>query len=237
MTGSKLAPEGYEVIPNVFDEHAIAGLRGHCSEFKFSAGTRNLLDHAWARELAHETKVKTYADLLLGKRATPVRAILFDKRPGTNWNLGWHQDTKIAVRLLKGGHRSGKDFPSIKGYSAWSVKEGTLHVKPPVEVLESMLAVRIHLDDCPESNGPLSVVPNSHNRGLINADEARNLVASNGVRACLCKAGDIVLMRPLILHSSPKATLPTHRRVIHIEYCSSTLPSPIAWGFEPVPIG
>jgi len=33
-------------------------------------------------------------------------------------------------------------------------KAGVIHVQPPVEILASMPALRIHLDDCKEANGP-----------------------------------------------------------------------------------
>ena len=36
--------------------------------------------------------------------------------------------------------------------------------KPPLPVLESMLAVRLHLDSCTESNGPLRISPGTHHR-------------------------------------------------------------------------
>jgi hypothetical protein len=35
---------------------------------------------------------------VLGSKCHPVRAILFDKSPGQNWSLGWHQDRTIVVR-------------------------------------------------------------------------------------------------------------------------------------------
>ena len=31
-------------------------------------------------------------------------------------------------------------------------------------------------------------------------------------------------MSPLLLHASSKATRPDHRRVIHLEFCSASLP-------------
>ena len=33
-----------------------------------------------------------------GKAARPVRAVLFDKNPATNWSLAWQQDRTICVR-------------------------------------------------------------------------------------------------------------------------------------------
>jgi hypothetical protein len=41
--------------------------------------------------------VGAIAASIIGAAARPVRAILFDKTPATNWSLGWHQDRTIAV--------------------------------------------------------------------------------------------------------------------------------------------
>lgn len=35
---------------------------------------------------------------LIGGSSFPVRAVLFDKTPETNWSVGWHQDRTVAVR-------------------------------------------------------------------------------------------------------------------------------------------
>jgi hypothetical protein len=32
-------------------------------------------------------------------------------------------------------------------------------VHPPAEILDKMLTLRVHLDDCGEENGPLRVIP------------------------------------------------------------------------------
>jgi hypothetical protein len=66
--------------------------------------------------------------------------------------FAWHQDRAIAVR----------DRVDVPGFGPWSVKAGLVHVEPPVDILERMLAVRLHLDDCGEDNGPLRVLPGSH---------------------------------------------------------------------------
>jgi len=42
--------------------------------------------------------IRAIARRYLGDAAQPVRAIMFDKTPGANWSLGWHQDRTIAVR-------------------------------------------------------------------------------------------------------------------------------------------
>jgi hypothetical protein len=41
--------------------------------------------------------------------------------------------------------------------------------------------------------------------------------------------GGVLLMRPLLLHASQKATRPARRRVIHLEYAACDLPSGLDW--------
>ena len=45
--------------------------------------------------------------------------------------------------------------------------------------------------------------------------------------------GDILAVRPLLLHMSRKSARPSHRRVIQIEYAASPLPLPLAWYEQP----
>ena len=42
-------------------------------------------------------------------------------------------------------------------------------------------------------------------------------------------AGDALLMRPLLLHSSGRLRTASHRRVIHIEYAAFALPGGLQW--------
>ncbi|WP_363285187.1 phytanoyl-CoA dioxygenase family protein [uncultured Sphingomonas sp.] len=93
---------------------------------------------------------------LIGSAARPVRALLFDKRDASNWALGWHQDRTIEVA----------ERLDIPGYGPWTVKQGRLHVSPPIDVLETMLTVRLHLDPVGPDNAPLEVAPGSHRWGL-----------------------------------------------------------------------
>jgi len=105
-----------------------------------------------------------------------------------------------------------------------------VHVQPPVRVLEKMLTVRLHLDDCFEDNGPLQVLPGSHRLGLIDLESIARLRERLSPVSCTVGAGGVVLMQPLILHASPTASSPSHRRVIHIEYASDdALPVGIEW--------
>ncbi|WP_373547413.1 phytanoyl-CoA dioxygenase family protein [Chamaesiphon sp.] len=92
-----------------------------------------------------------------------------------------------------------------------------------------MLTVRIHLDCTDELNGALKVISGSHRQGkLSNLEIARWKQVSTGI-SCNCEAGRILLMRPLLLHASSIAIVPSHRRVIHLEYASCQLPGGLEW--------
>jgi hypothetical protein len=149
----------------------------------------------------------------------PVRAIYFDKSAEGNWLVPWHQDLTIAVC------RRGE----VPGFGPWSVKEGVPHVQPPVELLEQMLTVRIHLDDADETNGALRVLPRSHRLGRLSAERIRELRANEVEHLCAARAGDVLLMRPLLLHASSRSTNERHRRVLHIEYAAFSLPTELQW--------
>lgn len=91
-----------------------------------------------------------------------------------------------------------------------------------------MLALRLHLDDCGEKNGPLRVIPKSHVHGLLTDDEIL-AYPKDGAITCTANRGDAILMRPLLLHASSPATKPSNRRVVHIEYAAEALPIGLEW--------
>ncbi len=139
-----------------------------------------------------------------------VRGIYFDKTPEANWLVPWHQDLSIAV----------KQRLDVSGYGPWSTKEGVPHVQPPAELLEAMVTLRLHLDNCDESNGPLRVIPGSHRMGRLEAADIVKTRSNQKEVICSMQAGDALLMRPLLLHASSEASVPVHRRVIHLEYAT-----------------
>lgn len=210
---------GYGRVPNLITEGEVQSLMTQLPTIDGQAGTRSLLDHGWCRALALDPRLLGLATQLLGAEPRPVRAILFDKVPGRNWNLGWHQDTKIAVREAR---------PELAGFSGWSEKEGVVHVLPPVEILESCVALRLHLDPCPASNGPLQVIPNSHRLGLRTEVSDEEI---SRAETLIAEAGDVVWMRPLVFHGSPRSEVADHRRVVHIEYCAAELPAGLEWAW------
>lgn len=181
---------------------------------------RNLLATVPAvARLACSPELRSVIGPVLGRAAFPVRAILFDKVSGANWRVGWHQDQIIPVAARK----------EVPGFSAWSIKENVPHVRPPAAVLERMLSLRIHLDDCPGTNGALRVIPGSHANGILDEEQIKRISAEVQPITCEVKRGDVLAMRPLLLHSSAPASEPSHRRVIHLEYAAEPLPGGLEW--------
>jgi ectoine hydroxylase-related dioxygenase (phytanoyl-CoA dioxygenase family) len=96
-----------------------------------------------------------------GSGAFPYHATLFDKSPTSNWLVVWHQDTALPLRERK----------ALAGWGPWSVKEGVNYAHAPASALRQVLALRVHLDDSTEHNGPLRVLPGTHTRGVLSDEE------------------------------------------------------------------
>lgn len=214
-----LTIHGVELIHSLLGESSIQSLKEEFSRLSTEAGSpcvRHVLDRSEPiRDLA------TSPGLLgsLPNEHQAVRCILFDKTPDSNWPVAWHQDLTIAVKTQH----------SIPGYDNWSIKDNVTHVQPPIELLEQMVTVRIHLDDTPPENGALRVITGSHQKGRIPSDQIPALTQNN-LSTCSCKPGDALLMKPLILHASNRSLAPDHRRVIHIEYANpSSLDESLEW--------
>lgn len=169
--------------------------------------------------LARDGRIGTVAASIIGASSRPVRAILFDKTAETNWSLGWHQDRTICVR----------ERAEVAGYGPWTVKGGMQHVAPPFDLLSRMVTLRIHLDDVPEGNAPLLIVPGSHKLGRIAEAEMDDVVSRLGQQLCLAEAGDIWAYATPIVHASKAATRPARRRVLQVDFSGDDLPGELDW--------
>lgn len=208
------------VVPSFTIDRLLDELSPRAAGGETRGGVRNLFGVAPAvGALAKSIPVRSVAERVLGPHCFAVRAILFDKTPATNWKVIWHQDLTIAVRARG----------VAAGFGPWSEKAGVPHVQPPPEVLERMLAVRVHLDDCGVENGPVRVLPGSHRAGRLSPEAIDQWRASTAAVECLAERGAILAFRPLILHASSPATLPAHRRVVHFEFAAEDLPEPLDW--------
>jgi hypothetical protein len=181
---------------------------------------RNLLDASpEVRELANSDAVRELVEPVLGAHFFPVRGILFDKIPDANWKVPWHQDVTIAVQ----------ERVDADGFGPWSVKADVLHVQPPASILENMLTVRLHLDNCGEENGALRVIPGSHTLGKIPEEEISARRENSPEQVCAVGLGGALLMRPLLLHASSPSRVPGHRRIVHLDFASVALPAGLRW--------
>lgn len=230
LTQSKVIKEfeqnGFALVRNPFSDAQIEALTEAIESFResqksaVSAGFRNLLKEcSTVKEFAKSREIREIVVALQGEKSKPVRSICFDKTPASNWYVTWHQDLSIAV----------EQRIDTEGFGPWSVKEGTIHTQPPREILENIVSLRIHLDPCPAENGAIKFIAGSHADGILESAEVPKRAETGSVTVCPAEKGDVILMHPLILHSSSKSTAPDHRRVLHLEFSAIDLPNGLNW--------
>lgn len=228
LAGERLAvlefeKDGVELRESVLSAETIALVKSDIDldseKFKIF-GVRNLEKRfASISTLVLDDMVTSIASECLKGQAKLVRALFFDKTPEKNWYVTWHQDKTVALN-----RKIDKEE-----WSQWSMKDGAHHVQPPVEVLNQMVTLRLHIDSTNEDNGCLKVIPGTHREGILKQEAIDKKVKQQPYASCVVGAGGAVIMRPHILHSSSKAKNPSHRRVVHLEYSSYALPSGVSW--------
>ncbi|MCZ7645612.1 MAG: phytanoyl-CoA dioxygenase family protein [Planctomycetota bacterium] len=158
-----------------------------------------------------------FLKLALASKPRLVRILLFEKSGEARWFVGWHRDETIPVKA----HRPNRSM------LPHSVKEGVPHVRATRGVLKRMLSLRFHLDATNADSGPLLVFPGSH---LATDLDSPYPSSTEGSTVCLAQPGDVLAMRPLLLHSSPKPQAPARRRVLHLEFSANQrLPGGYEW--------
>jgi hypothetical protein len=188
------------------DPGTAAGAVRHRSGAVFAA--RGLLSSIPAlREAVHAAGLTELATVHLGKDAVPIDALFFDKRSAMNWVVPGHQDRLMPQAEVGGPLRR--------------MKHGLAYAEPAVGVLTSLIALRLHFDDCDAMTGALGVVPGTH-RALVPELEIANIPFAR-YRPCAFAAGDVMLMKPLLLHRSSPSTSSGPRRVLHVVYAPRPL--------------
>jgi hypothetical protein len=191
-------------------DHLTAALT-HGDVPRTRAGARHLMAHPAVAALANDTRLIDLAKPWLGPVAIPFRATLFDKSLDTNWLIPWHQDTALPLAAK---------FDRL-GWGPWSSKSGANYAHASASALSRVVALRVHLDASTAGNGPLRVIPGSHRHGILTDAAVLEFAATHEPVACAADRGAIIAMRPLLIHSSSKATTSEPRRVLHIEYADS----------------
>jgi hypothetical protein len=206
--------EGHRIFEAVFSSFEMQQLLAALSTANLTrtkAGARHVLRVPAVRELASDIRMLDLAAGFLGPGAVPFRATLFNKSPGANWLVVWHQDTALPLQ-----RRMESDE-----WGPWSTKADILYAHAPAWALQRVIALRVSLDDSSANNGPLRVLPDTHRAGLLSDAEIERLARDVEPADCLAPSGGVIAMRPLTVHASSKATSDQPRRVLHIEYASA----------------
>ena len=220
MLLKRLDADGFACVAGVLTDDDCAAIADKIAALdSVSAGTRCLLTQAWCRELAHRLQAHSLIAQAIPAQFMAVQCTYFEKSVERNWLVPIHQDLSIPVAARV-------EHDALRG---WSEKEGNVFVQPPPELLERLVAVRVHLDPCNETDGPLQFMPGTHRQGRIGADEARQRRQAGTLVSCTMARGDALLMRPLVLHASSKADGGSRRRVLHFVFGPQELPYGLEW--------
>jgi ectoine hydroxylase-related dioxygenase (phytanoyl-CoA dioxygenase family) len=209
--------QGWTVVPTRIDSETLCRLRDEILPGG-AAGSRCLLDHSLVKETVIRLREELAENGQLPSGTVAIQAVGFDKTPEINWKVAWHQDLMFPFAAPV----------RTAGYTLPCKKDGVDYARPPRKVLEEMLTVRLHLDDCDETNGPLHVCTGSHRHGILDSGSILLRVKEHPQATCLAKTGDALLLKPLIVHASSQAAIPRHRRVLHVVYHSGP-PPPEPW--------
>ena len=162
-------------------------------------------------------KLKHLITQLFGINFFVTKSIYFDKTEKSNWFVAYHQDLTISVDKKL----------ALENFGSWTVKQNQFAVQPPLEFLENNFTIRIHLDDTDENNGALKVIPKSHLQGVYRADIINWATETETI--CNTLKRGIMIMKPLLLHSSSRTTNNSKGRVIHIEFSNKELNNGLNW--------
>ena len=182
------------------------------------SSSRCFLSNQWCLALAQTLQNHAQISPFVPANYVPVQCTYFAKTKERNWLVAMHQDLSIPVA----------ERVNEASLGAWSEKDNMLFVQAPVEILQELIILRLHLDPCTVHDGPVRVVPGSHQFGRIN-QEAAMLARQAGEVNCLSEQGGVLVMRPLLLHASSKSTSKNPRRVLHFVFGPSLLPFGLRW--------
>lgn len=224
----EIAESGFTIVDNIYSEQeinqillAIDKADNDKETFRKSADLfairQFLKEIPSTTNLIFNDKLRNVVKQLLGNNFFVVKSIYFDKPKTSNWYVSYHQDLTISV---------DKKI-EIENFGPWTTKQNQFAVQPPIEILENIFTIRIHLDDTDENNGALRVIPKSHLKKIYRPETIDWTTETE--TTCNIEKGGIMIMKPLILHSSSKTTNNKKRRVIHIEFSNQELPEELKW--------
>ena len=219
---------GFTIIEDIYSDSEINSLLDLISKADSSNPTfRKTSDIFAIRQFLQEVpntiniifnnKLRELITYVFGGEFFIVKSIYFDKPETSNWFVAYHQDLTISV---------DKKI-NIVGFGPWTTKNNQFAVQPTLDILQDNFTIRIHLDDTTELNGALKVIPGSHQNDVYRAETIDWKLETEKV--CAVKKGGVMIMKPLLLHSSGRTTDNNRRRVIHLEFSRSALPEGLEW--------
>ena len=222
MPAAHFAKIGFILLQDVLTGEQAAELVEFCSVSQEGrAGDREVLAEEWCRSLAAQLRSLLVAQSLMPEDYVAIQCILFEKSASRNWLVGLHQDLSVPV------------LPECVdlSWSGYSLKAGGTFVHASESLLANRVAVRVHLDRCEDDDGPLCVVPGSHGLGRLNVAQSLSIRERNGLVRCLADIGDVLVMRPTLLHSSSKSRGSSRRRVLHFLFAPKFNSDGLIWNF------
>ncbi|WP_411812313.1 phytanoyl-CoA dioxygenase family protein [Chryseobacterium scophthalmum] len=225
---NSIIENGFTVINNIFSENEIEKISEVIQNIDTSKETFRKSEDLFAirqflkeipdvKEFIFNDNVKEIIKEIFGEKYFTVKSIYFDKPEKSNWYVAYHQDLTISVDKKV----------ELENYGPWTTKQNQFAVQPPLEILENIFTIRIHLDDTDENNGALKVVPKSHSKGIYRPETIDWNVETENI--CSVEKGGLMIMKPLLLHGSNRTTNGKKRRVIHIEFSDKELPEVLNW--------
>lgn len=223
-----IADKGFSVISNVFSTEEIEKISEVIQNIDTSKDTFRKSEDLFAirqflkeipevKDFIFNENLKTIIREIFGGNYFVVKSIYFDKPEKSNWYVAYHQDLTISVDKKV----------DLKNFGPWTTKQNQFAVQPPLDILENIFTIRIHLDDTDENNGALKVVSKSHAKGIYRPETIDWNVETETIGNV--EKGGIMIMKPLLLHGSNRTTNGKKRRVIHIEFSDKELPDELNW--------
>ena len=210
---------GYAAVTAVLSARSCEAISRRISTSSISGGTRNLLAKRWCVALVERLRRHSELLALVPSGHVAIQCTYFEKSASKNWAVSAHQDLSVPVA----------ERIEAFGLTGWSRKEGSHFVQPPAELLAQLVAVRVHLEACTAQDGPLKVIPGSHRFGRMAEHQVLALRRSTAEVTCTAAIGEALAMRPLLVHSSPKASGSSRRRVLHLVFGPRTPGYGLRW--------
>lgn len=200
---------GYVLLPRVLDPSEVDRLRhaiSRVAERRPEAVLHNAGDGLPRLVFGPHQLEESYGRVVSSRRVLEPAAQLLDGQ------VYVHQ-TKVTLNTPQGG----EGWPWHQDYAFWRTRD---NIPGP-----HMLSAAVFLDDVTHVNGPLFIVPGSHQgpvletgTGVLDKDAIAESCAANGIDVPLGPAGSVLYFDGKAVHGSSTNISPLNRRILYITY-------------------